>query len=143
MSSALDQASRLGKWLQAVRINQETTLPGLWQPRLIVDVLTAGIPKDQWKGVNVLDIGACNGGLSIELARLGANVRAVEPNPVARSQFAFAYDLISQNEDLSIEYSDSTLFSLDRAVKYDVVLFLGLVYHFRYPQLFLRLLRWV
>jgi SAM-dependent methyltransferase len=133
----IENAAKLGKWLQAVRVNNSLTLPGLWQPELILKVLIAGIPSNEWKGMRVLDIGACNGGLSIELARLGAHVHAVEPNPVARRQFAYAYDLVRQKEDLSIQFEEGTLFSLDRTKRYDIVMFLGLVYHFRYPQLVL------
>jgi SAM-dependent methyltransferase len=136
-NSALLKAANLGKWLQAVRVDPSLTLPGLWQPELILNVLFTGIPADEWKGKHVLDIGACNGGLSIELARLGAHVHAVEPNPLARQQFAYAYDLIGQKEALSIQFEDGTLFSVDRTKRYDIVLFLGLVYHFRYPQLVL------
>ena len=64
-------------------------------------------------------------------------MHAVEPNPVALRQFAFAYDLIRKRENLIIQFKEGTLFSVDRAERYDIVLFLGLVYHFRYPQLVL------
>lgn len=133
----ISEAAELGKWLQAVRIDSEFTLPGLWQPDLILNALLAGMPANEWRGKKVLDIGACNGGLSIELARLGAHVHAVEPNPVAIKQFQFAYEIVRQKENLSIQFDEGTLFSIDRSQRYDVVLFLGLVYHFRYPQLVL------
>ena len=71
---AIAKAAELGKWLQAVRIHDQLTLPGLWQPNFILDALVAGIPINEWEGKRVLDIGACNGGLSIELARLGAHM---------------------------------------------------------------------
>lgn len=131
------EAEKLGRWLQAVRVNENLLIPGLWQPKFILDALLAGIPTTEWHGKRVLDIGACNGGLSIELARLGAEVTAVEPNPVARRQFEFAYSMVSKSENLRINYSGGTLFSLDRSHHYDIILFLGLVYHFRYPQLIL------
>jgi len=127
----------MGKWLQAVRVRPDFTLPGLWQPNLILDALLEGIPAAEWKGKKVLDIGACNGGLTIELARLGASVRGVEPNPVARKQFDFAWSQVRRNEDLDIRFEEGTLFSIDRSEHYDIVLFLGLVYHFRYPQMIL------
>lgn len=136
-SNMIVEAERLGKWLQAVRVDAEHTLPGLWQPELILKALCAGIPAHQWRGKKVLDIGACNGGLSIELARLGAEVHGVEPNPIARRQFEFAFSLIRQKENLPIRFEDGSLFTIDREQRYDIVLFLGLVYHFRYPQLVL------
>lgn len=136
-SDTIMEAEKLGKWLQAVRVDAELKLPGLWQPELILDALLDGIPANEWRGKRVLDIGACNGGLSIELARLGADVHGVEPNPVARRQFEFAFRLIREKEDLRIRFEDRSLFSIDRSEKYDIVLFLGLVYHFRYPQLVL------
>jgi SAM-dependent methyltransferase len=136
-SDVISEAGKLGKWLQAVRVADDLRLPGLWQPELIRSVLLEGIPANEWRGLKVLDIGACNGGLSIELARLGAEVHGVEPNPVARRQFEFAFDLIKRKEDLPIRFEDGSLFTVDRSQRYDVVLFLGLVYHFRYPQLVL------
>lgn len=133
----INEANKLGKWLQAVRIDENFTLPGLWQPNLICDALLQGIPAEEWRGKKVLDIGACNGGLTIELARLGAIVHGVEPNPVARKQFEFAIPLIEKRENLDISFSNGDLFSIDKTEKFDIVLFLGLVYHFRYPQLVL------
>jgi SAM-dependent methyltransferase len=130
-------AGNLGKWLQAVQVNGELMIPGQWNPHLILNALLAGRPAEEWRGKKVLDIGACNGGLSIELARLGADVHAIEPNDTARRQFQYAYDLVSQNEDLKIRMEKGTLFTVDRTQQYDIVLFLGLVYHFRYPQLVL------
>jgi SAM-dependent methyltransferase len=133
----LAEVAGLGKWLQAVRISDELTVPGQWNPRLILNALLAGRPAEDWRGKKVLDIGACNGGLSIELARLGADVHAIEPNDTARRQFQFAFDVVSRREDLRIRMENKTLFTVDRTQKYDIVLFLGLVYHFRYPQLVL------
>ena len=133
----LGGAALLGKWLQAVRVNDQLTIPGQWNPTLILKALLAGRPAAQWRGKKVLDIGACNGGLSIELARLGADVHAVEPNDTALRQFQYALKAISKSEKLKLRVEKGTLFTIDKTKKYDIVLFLGLVYHFRYPQLVL------
>lgn len=131
-------ASSHGRWLQAVYYNDASiAIPGLWDPKKILAVLTTGLSSEAWRGKRVLDIGACNGGLSIELARLGAVVHAVEPNPQAIGQFEFARDSIADIKGLNIVFEKGTLFTLDRSQEYDIVLFLGLLYHFRYPQLIL------
>jgi len=133
----IDKANGMGKWLQSVKISDSLTIPGHWDTNLILKVLLQALPPNEWAGKKVLDIGASSGGLSIELARLGASVFAYEPNDTSRKQFQYCLDIIKQDQNLNIDVKPDTLFHIDRTIKYDVILFLGLVYHFRYPQLVL------
>jgi SAM-dependent methyltransferase len=111
---------------------------GQWDPRLIASLLT-GDDVDFWKGRKVLDCGANTGGLSVELARMGASVTAAEPDPHANT-IAFTRGILEEiatREGLNLIVVDADLFSSHELGHHDVVLCLGLIYHFRYPQLLL------
>ena len=108
---------------------------GEWDPRALFDVLTGA----DWLGLTVLDIGANTCGLSVEIARAGARVTALEPAPYANDiprGLDVARRVAGDEElDLVIEYA-----GVDAATRYgafDVVLCLGLIYHFRDPQFIL------
>ncbi len=85
-------------------------------------------------GWNALDIG-CNAGFySFELARRGAYVTAIDSNSHYLRQARWAarqYEL-----DQRIEFRNMQVYDLARtAERYDLVLFLGVFYHLRYPLL--------
>lgn len=111
---------------------------GEWDPRALADLLTRGNPA-WWEGRRVLDIGANTGGLSLELARMGASVTLAEPDPYGTS-ITLTRDLVMQfadREGLDVRISDADLFSSNELGWHDTILCLGLLYHFRYPQLVL------
>lgn len=60
--------------------NGDTLFNGEWDSKKLNEAITAGNPN-YWKGRTVLDLGANTGGLSLELARMGAKVTAAEPDP--------------------------------------------------------------
>lgn len=110
-------------------------LDGNWDPKLILKIL--GRPKNgSWHGKSVLDIGANTGGLSLELARCGAIVTMLEPDPLERS-LSTSESIINkfiETEELNITIVREQLFHAHRLERFDIILFLGLVYHFKYPQ---------
>jgi hypothetical protein len=111
---------------------------GEWDPRALADLLTPG-DAAWWGGRHVLDIGANTGGLSLELARMGASVTLAEPDPYGTS-LALTRDLVTEfadREELDVHISDADLFSSHELGRHDTILCLGLLYHFRYPQLVL------
>lgn len=86
---------------------------------------------DGWR---VLDVG-CNAGFySIELARRGARVTAIDVNPhyLAQARWAAAqFGILGQ-----IELHRMQVYDLARwNNRFDLVLFLGVFYHLRYPLL--------
>ncbi|HVL59388.1 MAG TPA: TIGR04290 family methyltransferase [Burkholderiaceae bacterium] len=96
------------------------------------------VPKrlDGWR---VLDVG-CNAGFySFELARRGASVVAidVEPRYLAQARFAAReYEL-----EHRIEFRQMEVYELVRSdERFDLVWFMGVFYHLRYPTLALDLL---
>lgn len=91
------------------------------------------IPEDL-TGWSAIDIG-CNAGFySFELARRGAHVVAIEHDAhyLAQARWAAAqYGLVTR-----VEFRQSDVYELaDSDEKFDLVLFLGVLYHLRYPVL--------
>lgn len=97
------------------------------------DEIAAQLPADlhEW---TVLDLG-CNAGFySFQLARRGARVTALDSNPHYLRQAQWAarqYGLADR-----ITFRQAQIYSLARDQEsYDLVLFLGVLYHLRYPLL--------
>jgi len=116
-------------------LNENVIFPGKWDPKKILQILK--VPKSgSWKDKTVLDIGANTGGLSVEIARLGANVTMLEPDPLERSigtSIDFIKEII-ETENLKITIVKEGLFYANKLNQHDIILFLGLIYHFKYPQ---------
>lgn len=97
--------------------------------RALADHLPADL--DGW---SVLDIG-CNAGFySFEMARRGADVTAIDSNPHYLRQARWAaerFDLAGQIRFRCMQVYD---LACERE-RYDLVLFMGVLYHLRYPLL--------
>jgi tRNA (mo5U34)-methyltransferase len=89
-----------------------------------------GLPEDL-RGKRVLDIGAWDGWFSFECERRGAEVVAVDC--VALDTFLEARRLLgSRVEYLALDVGE---LSARRLGRFDIVLFLGVLYHLRHPLL--------
>ena len=97
------------------------------------DELRGHLPGDL-SGWRVLDIG-CNAGFySIELARRGAGVTAIDLDPHYLGQARFAAEVCGVAERITFE--ETQVYGLaGREAAYDLVLFMGVFYHLRYPLL--------
>ncbi len=106
-----------------------------WDPLALYQTLTCG-DNGFWNGKKVLDIGANTCGLSIEIARRGAAVVALEPDPynVTYAKSKSIVDGIVTEENLKLTVIKKSLFQAHEFKGCDIVLCLGLLYHFRYPQ---------
>ena len=96
------------------------------------------VPKDL-AGMTVLDIG-CNAGFySIEMKRRGAKrVLGIDHDEQYLEQARFAAQVL----DLNISFEQMSVYDLPKLrERFDVVLFMGVFYHLRYPLLALDLLR--
>jgi len=98
--------------------------------------LATALPEDL-SGWTALDVG-CNAGFySFELARRGARVTAVDADDHYLRQAAWAREQLG----LEVELRQASVYDLARVgERYDLVLFLGVLYHLRYPLLALDLL---
>jgi tRNA (mo5U34)-methyltransferase len=97
--------------------------------------LGPALPADL-TGWTALDIG-CNAGFySFELARRGARVTGVDADEHYLRQAAWAQEQFG----LNVEFRQLSVYELDQLEEtYDLVLFLGVLYHLRHPLLALDL----
>jgi tRNA (mo5U34)-methyltransferase len=96
------------------------------------------LPADL-SGWTVLDVG-CNAGFySFELARRGASVLAIDVDPHYLAQARWAARQLDMQD--RVEFREMGVYDLARsAEQYDLVWFMGVFYHLRYPLLALDLL---
>jgi tRNA (mo5U34)-methyltransferase len=91
------------------------------------------IPKDL-SGWSVLDIG-CNAGFySLELAKRGASVTAIDIDDHYLDQARWAASIFELSPKITFEKRQ--VYSLAKStIRYDLVWFMGVLYHLRYPLL--------
>lgn len=102
-------------------------------PRYKWEELADALPENL-QGWNALDVGCNAGYYSFELARRGAYVTAVDSNPHYLRQARWAARQFELEQ--RIEFRNMQVYDLARSPeRYDLVLFLGVFYHLRYPLL--------
>ena len=107
-------------------------------PRSKWERFAAALPADL-TGRTVLDIG-CNGGFyALEMKRRGAErVVGIDPDPRYLAQAALAAEVAG----LPIELRELSVYDVAAlGERFDVVLFMGVLYHLRHPLLALDLIR--
>lgn len=130
--SVEDRVRELGPWFHDLELNGVRTAPDhplggflrdLWQQ------VEPAFPQDM-TGKTVLDIG-CNAGFySLQLHRRGARVTGIEHDPHYLRQAKFAAEVLGAD----IEYLQLDVYDVDRLERqFDYVLFMGVLYHLRYP----------
>jgi tRNA (mo5U34)-methyltransferase len=116
--------------------------PGVYTPgeRDVEQVLAmCGIPDDL-TGLSVLDVGTTNGGFCFELERRGARrVVAVDILPPEH----FGFEELRGFLRSRVEFVQARIYELPALLseRFDIVLFLGVLYHLRHPLLALDSLR--
>jgi tRNA (mo5U34)-methyltransferase len=127
-------------WWHSIRLNDGRVTPGR-KPLHVMDQECARTfgPVDL-VGKSVLDVGAWNGGFSIEAARRGAGRvvaldHATWKNPMFRGRTVF--EIAKRLCNVAIEAIDQDLdvpqLSLSHLGTFDIVLFLGVFYHLLDP----------
>ena len=136
-----DRVRALGPWFHNLDLCGVATAPEHFlgdYPGVKWRRFQHAIPADL-RGCSVLDIG-CNGGFySIEMKRRGAaRVLAVDVDPGYLRQARFAAATLG----LDIDFAELSVYDLGAlGERFDVVLFLGVLYHLRHPLLALDLIR--
>jgi tRNA (mo5U34)-methyltransferase len=131
----------LGAWFHNIDLDGVPTAPNHFlgdYPRVKWTRFSDAIPADL-TGKSVLDIG-CNGGFyAIEMKRRGAErVLAVDSDERYLAQARFAAARTEQD----IEFRNLSVYDVGTlGERFDVVLFLGVLYHLRHPLLALDLIR--
>ncbi len=126
----LHELARLG-WYHSMELPDGRVIPGFQT----LDVLRNRIaqfplPADL-HGKRALDIGSWDGWFSFELERRGAQVTAVDSTAFER--FQIAHELLGSRVDYRI--ADVCRLSPAEIGYFDVVMFLGVLYHLKHPML--------
>jgi tRNA (mo5U34)-methyltransferase len=126
----LEELARLG-WYHSMELPDGRVIPGFQSvERLRTRVAQFPIPGDL-RGKRVLDIGAWDGWFSFEMERRGARVTAVDSTVFER--FRIARGLLGSEVEYRIE--DVCRLSPKKVGYFDIVLFLGVLYHLKHPML--------
>jgi tRNA (mo5U34)-methyltransferase len=134
------RAAALGPWFHNMQLKGIWTAPKHFlgdYPNVKWRRYAHAIPRDL-RGKTVLDIG-CNGGFfSLEMKRRGAErVLGIDFDEDYLAQACFAAEV----EDLDIEFRRLSVYDVALLrERFDVVLFVGVFYHLRYPLLALDLI---
>jgi tRNA (mo5U34)-methyltransferase len=136
-----ERVAELGPWFHNLDLRGVQTAPDHFlgdYPRQKWRHFAAAVPQDL-TGRTVLDIG-CNAGFySLEMKRRGAQrVLGIDFDDVYLEQARFA----AQMEGLDISFAKLSVYDV-AALKerFDLVLFMGVLYHLRHPLLALDLIR--
>lgn len=125
----------LGPWFHNLTLKGVQTAPNHFlgdYPNIKWRHLRKVIPEDL-TGQSVLDIG-CNAGFySIELKKRGAaRVLGIDSDPSYLAQARFAAEV----NEVDIDLQEMSVYDVAKlGEKFDVVLFMGVMYHLRYPLL--------
>lgn len=136
-----ERVRALGSWFHNLDLNGVATAPNHFlgdYPRIKWLRFADAIPADL-RGASVLDIG-CNAGFySFELKRRGAGrVLGIDSSPVYLAQARFAAEI----NGLDVEFRQLSIYDVAKlGERFDIVLFMGVLYHLRHPLLALDLLR--
>ena len=134
------RAGALGEWFHNIDLGGARTAPNHFlgdYPNVKWRRFAHAVPEDL-TGKTVLDIG-CNGGFySIEMKRRGADrVLGVDFDDRYLAQARFAAEVTGQD----IEFRKLSVYDVaELGERFDVVLFMGVLYHLRHPLLALDLI---
>lgn len=134
------RAAALGPWFHNLRLLGVATAPGHFlgdYPNVKWQRYADAIPSDL-RGRTVLDIGCNAGFFSLQMKRRGADrVLAIDCDEGYLAQARFAADV----EGLDIEFRRLSVYDVAcLGETFDIVLFVGVLYHLRHPLLALDLI---
>jgi tRNA (mo5U34)-methyltransferase len=117
-------------WFHRIELQPGLVTPGASDVAATLALLP--LPEDA-RGLRVLDVGASDGFFSFELDRRGAEVLALDHVPPAYTGFAVSRELLGSR----VEHVVGNVYDLapERHGEFDLVLFLGVLYHLRHPLL--------
>ena len=134
------RVAELGEWFHNLDLDGVQTAPDHFlgnYPQIKWQQFSSAIPEDL-TGKSVLDVG-CNAGFySIQMKRRGAGrVVAIDTDEKYLAQARFA----AKVSNVEIEFRNLSVYRVaDLRERFDLVLFMGVLYHLRHPLLALELL---
>jgi tRNA (mo5U34)-methyltransferase len=135
-----ERIEQLGPWFHNMTLAGVQTAPGHFlcdYPARHWRTFESALPSDL-RGCTVLDVGCNAGFFSIALKRRGADrVVAIDPDPRYLEQARLAAEV----SGVDLELQQLNVYDVARLrERFDIVLFLGVLYHLRHPLLALDLL---
>lgn len=139
-ASIQEKVHQLGKWFHNINLNGVQTAPDHFlgdYPNVKFQSFAGALPADL-TGKSVLDIG-CNAGFySLEMKRRGAaRVLGIDSDDVYLNQARFAAEVMQ----VDIEFRNMSVYDIGSlGERFDIVIFMGVLYHLRHPLLALDLI---
>ena len=126
----IEKINSIKNWWHKIELLPGVFTPGEDDPQS--RLYQMGIPEDL-AGVSVLDIGAYDGFFSFYCERKGAEVTAVD----VISPDECGFNVIKTILNSKVKHVQSTVYNLDpkNIGQFDIVLFIGVLYHLRHPLL--------
>ena len=126
----LEELARLG-WYHSMELPDGRVIQGFQSLDVLRNRMAQfPIPADL-RGKRALDIGAWDGWFTFELERRGAQVMAIDSTPFER--FRIAHELLGSHAVYRVD--DVCRLSPTQVGYFDVVMFLGVLYHLKHPVL--------
>jgi SAM-dependent methyltransferase len=129
-----DEISKYPRWYHRIDFGNGLITTGDRNQELTYNVLSKMLP-DNLEGKTVLDCGANACGLSVEFAKRGATVVAIEQSEYYVKQANMVIDHFGLKDKITVLTRD--IYDLSDIGQFDIVACVGLIYHLRYPQLLL------
>lgn len=126
-----EMVARHGRWWHEIELAPGIVTPGDDSNRMKLPILDGlGLPRDL-RGMRVLDIGCSDGFFSFAMEERGADVLAIDFVPPTSTGFDTARTILGSRA----EYRMENVYNLspERHGQFDLVLFLGVLYHLRKP----------
>src|SRR5690554_1866558 len=142
-ASIAQQIQKLGPWFHNLHLpDGEQTAPNHFLgdfPSYKWQEISPFLPEDM-RGMRALDIGCNAGYYTFELAKRGADVTAIDIDDHYLQQTLWAAETLGLQRQ--IEFRRSTVYQLAQTKEtYDLVWFMGVLYHLRHPLLALDIVR--
>jgi tRNA (mo5U34)-methyltransferase len=136
-----ERINAYSNWYHQIELAPGVVTPGINDSVGTLGILdNLGLPKDM-SGLRVLNIGCRDGFFTFEVARRGADVVGIDYAAPEVTGFNIAADILGYRASCLVE----NIYDLSSSVhgKFDVVLFLGVLYHLRNPLLAIDTIRQV
>ena len=125
LTEAQALVAKVPHWHHTFEIYPGLVTPGSYDPQFLLDMI--GLPANL-SGKRVLDVGTSDGFFAIKLAQRGAEVVAIDYRNKEEHGFHITELL---NLDVKIDYRRMNVYAIEPKMlgEFDIVLFLGVLYH--------------
>jgi len=135
-SEVMAKVNSVKHWYHQIEVRPGIVTPGINNSSEVLKRLDI---SDNCQRLRVLDLGTRDGFFAFELEKRGAEVIAVDYYPADSTGFKVASELLNSK----VTYIQDNIYNISKEKygTYDIILFLGLLYHLRDPLLALDIIR--